>query len=189
MVVLTPSRLLSLYCRKHRFRTARLWRAFGCSTRSAISPVVGKIMTRDNRLSGLYKMPTHREISRSLVPMTFLPRHGQSRSCRTSPGGPENHDEGNAFPDFVEARVGHGPWRPLVFTDYTKASKLAHWFRLNSEAMITKDTEATLGSLSFRYPAGASFVPFKNTNPDNCTPGPHQTNRGSYELNGADLGG
>ncbi len=108
---------------------------------------------------------------------------------RNEPEAAQNRDAGDDASTFVEARVGRGPWRPLVFTDYTKASKLAHWFRFNSEAMLTKGAEAKLGELNFKYPAGVSFVPFKNTKLDSCTPNGGQDNQGTYQQNAANLGG
>lgn len=71
-------------------------------------------------------------------------------------------------PTFVKARVGRGPLRKLVFTDYAKASRLSHWFRINAEALLTSKAEAKLGELNFDYPPGASFVPFKDTKQNRC---------------------
>ena len=105
-------------------------------------------------------------------------------SIKILPRGQVEHGGVDDGP-FVEAGVGDGPWRSLVFTDYTKASKLAHWLRLNSEDMVTKEgTKAKLGELNFKYPPRASFVPFKTTRTDVCQPNADQKNRGSYQQGG-----
>jgi hypothetical protein len=105
-------------------------------------------------------------------------------SIKILPRGQVEHDSADEGP-FVEAAVGDGPWRSLVFTDYTKASKLARWFRLNSEDLMTKEgAKAQLAELNFNYPAGASFVPFKTTRTDGCQPNADQKNRGSYQQGG-----
>jgi hypothetical protein len=107
-------------------------------------------------------------------------------SIQILPRDPQVDDKSDDV-SLVEARVGTGPWRSLVFTDYTKASKLARWLRLKSEAAMTTGAETQLGELNFKYPPGSSFVPYKNTIMQDC--GGNEKSRGFYWQNAASVGG
>lgn len=83
-----------------------------------------------------------------------------------------NTNTQNAETKFLRARVGLGPWRELVFTDYGLATKLAHWVRTHPGAKVEH--------LTFNNRDRDSVVPVKNTK-DVCIPGYDPKTRGIYQ--------